>query len=356
MKSVYWRTPSKSLSDGYGYAGYTLVNHVRSSGLNVLSPEDRPCNGKTVEQRVYISLENGLHFDPIHNYENSILVNNCLPDQYVLSGQYNIGFTYWETDTIPRRWRSKLQEVDEIWTTSKWVGDVFRDHFPDKIVNHFNLGIDTSIYNIHESYPEDGPFTFLHIGSPSTRKNTQMAVDAFMARFAANKNYKMIIKSIGPPDARHMCGPMKIGPLSDLKQFEVIDYDMTEEELNKLYERAHCLVYPTRGEGWGMIPFNAIGKGIPTICTNATSCTEYAEMSVPLDFEWSSSNTFGIYQGGKWADPSFSDLCDKMQYVVDNYDEIKKKTLQSAKIIHRKYPWDKVALDYKDRLCTILNT
>lgn len=355
MKNVYWRTPSKSLADGYGYAGHTIVKHVRSSGLNILSPEDFEHVKGYRESRVYISIENGMYLDPYNNYSGSLLINNSLPDQYVYGGSYNVGFTYWETDTLPSRWLKQIDDVDEVWTTSKWVGDVFRNHFPNKIVNDFKLGIDTSIYNIYESCPQDKPFTFLHIGSPSTRKNTQMAVDAFTSLFYGDKNYKMIIKSMGPPDARHILSGMKIGSLYDVPQFEIIDYEMTEEELNALYERSHCLVYPTRGEGWGMIPFNAIGKGIPTICTNATSCTEYAEMSVPLDFKWSSSNTFGIYEGGRWADPCFDDLCDKMKYVVDSYKAVKNKTLESAKILHRDYNWEKVSLEYKDRICTILN-
>ena len=103
-----------------------------------------------------------------------------------------------------------------------------------------------------------------------------------------------------------------------------------------------------------MIPFDAIACGTPTICTNATSCTEYAELSVPLDFEWSNEGMSGIYQtGGKWAKPSMDDLVDKMHYVVDNYEEVKQHTLEGAIIIHKDYSWYNVVQEYKERLCQI---
>ena len=355
MTSVYWRTPSRSLSDGYGYASYKIREALSKSGFDVVDTAYATISdSKSMTKTLYVSLESGLHLEPEIKY-NGILVNNCLPDQYVFDADYVIGFTYWETDTIPSRWLDKMDRCDELWTTSEWVGDVFRKTFPDKIVKSFKLGLDTNIFNIQEESPHDHPFYFMHIGSPSTRKNTQIAVDAFRKVFAQKKQYKMIIKSIGPPDARDIVDGMKFGSLYGLCNFEVIDYDMDINELNSLYERAHCLVYPTSGEGWGMIPFQAIGKGIPTICTNATSCTEFAEMSVPLNYTESKVNTSGIYQGGSWAMPDFDDLCDKLDYVSSNYNEVKGKTLASARLIHEKYSWESVSLEYKDRLCQILN-
>jgi glycosyltransferase involved in cell wall biosynthesis len=117
-----------------------------------------------------------------------------------------------------------------------------------------------------------------------------------------------------------------------------------------------CLIYPTSGEGWGILPYQAIAKGIPTICTNATSCTEYAEMSVPLDYKWSNYNMSGIYEDtGTWAEPDFDDLCDKMLYVVNNYDEIAKKTYDNATAQFETMTWDWAAKGYYNRLCQILN-
>lgn len=353
-KKILWRALSKSKADGYGYASYRISSGLKRAGLPIYEPEDfLVMDSGSQEFELSISLEDGLVYkkQPVIGKQD-IVVNNCLPQDFKMYEGYNIGFSYWETDKLPSNWIPKLLECDEIWTTSKWAENVYRSNTNHKNVYSFRLGFESEIFKASEAVP-DGPFTFLHVGSPSTRKNTQMAFEAFLRTYGANKDFRLIIKSIGPPDARFTDGTMNLGPVTSHSRVKVIDYEISEEELAELYRSVHCLIYPTRGEGWGMIPFNSIASGTPTICTNATACTEYAELSVPLDFKWSSENTFGIYQGGSWADPDFDDLCDKMRYVVDNYQEVKQKTLKGAKIIHKDYSWDKVVSEYKDRLCQI---
>jgi glycosyltransferase involved in cell wall biosynthesis len=180
-----------------------------------------------------------------------------------------------------------------------------------------------------------------------------MSVDAFIKLFGGKEGYHLIYKSNGPADARSFNGGMR-GRLNH-PQIEVIDWEVSTEELGKIYDRSDCLLYPTSGEGWGLIPFQGIAKGIPTICTNATACEEYADYSVPLDYEWSNEKMSGIYEGaGLWAKPNFDDLCDKMLYVVNNYEEVSNKTFASAQHIHENMTWEKVSKDYVDRLWQIL--
>jgi len=74
-----------------------------------------------------------------------------------------------------------------------------------------------------------------------------------------------------------------------------------------------------------------------------------------LDYKWSKFNMSGVYEGaGEWAEPNFDDLCDKMLYVIKNYDDVLNKTLKGAKYINENMTWDKVTKDYIDRLCQIL--
>lgn len=354
MNQLFWRALSKSKADGYGYASYRISSGLRHAGLSVSEPEDFLVHGKTQEVDVLISMQDGLMLEPIPPVQRGdVLVNNCLPVDYKLGDCYNIGFSYWETTKMPSSWIPKLNECDEVWTTSKWAGEVFKENTGHDNVHAFKLGVESDLFWHSDSVP-DGMFTFLHVGSPSTRKNTQMAVDAFIKAYGHRDGFQLIVKSIGPPDARIRDGNMILGGVGMHDRIHVIDYEMSESDLADLYRSAHCLLYPTMGEGWGMIPFNAIACGTPTICTNATACTEYAELSVPLDFEWSTEGIAGIYDcGGKWAKPSMNDLIDKMHYVVDNYEDIKRHTLESAIIIHKVYSWDKVVQEYKERLCQI---
>jgi len=145
-----------------------------------------------------------------------------------------------------------------------------------------------------------------------------------------------------------------IGPVQH-PQIQVIDDEVSHEELGAIYDKADCLLFPTSGEGWGNIPFQGIAKGIPTICTNVLACSDFAHMSVPLDFTWGTKNMTGRYaNAGQWGEPAFDDLCDKMLYVANNYEEVSNKTYQSAEFINQNMTWEKVSQKYIDRCWEVL--
>jgi len=180
-----------------------------------------------------------------------------------------------------------------------------------------------------------------------------MAIDAFLNLYEGNDNYRLIYKSNGEPDGRIFRG----SEIHSLRhpQIEVIDDEVSHEKLGEIYDMADCLIYPTSGEGWGNIPFQAIAKGIPTICTNALACTEFADMSVPLDFNWSTWKMSGRYENcGLWAEPIFDDLCDKMIHVTNNYEQIAQHTYNSALYINENMTWEKVSQPYIKRAWEIL--
>lgn len=284
-----------------------------------------------------------------------ILINNRLPMDYHISDGYNIGFTYWETTKLPSSWVDSMNNMDEIWTTSSWAKDVFINSGVRVPVFNFKLGVDSQLFRPNLKTEPRKPFTFLSIGSPSTRKNSQLAVDAFIKLFGKDDAYHLIYKSVDAPDARIRDESGISQSLYDYPNITVIDRDVPLSELSQIYDMADCLIYPTSGEGWGMLPYQAIAKAIPTICTDATAATEYAKLSIPLDYEWSDYNMSGIYSDcGQWAKPNFDDLCDKMLYIVNYYDLVANHTYSNVIEVYETMTWESVAKDYRERLCQIL--
>jgi glycosyltransferase involved in cell wall biosynthesis len=81
----------------------------------------------------------------------------------------------------------------------------------------------------------------------------------------------------------------------------------------------HCLVYPSHGEGFGLIPLQAIATGMPTILTDWSALDEFSEYGIKLDYKIGPTGP-GFYYGlGEWAEPSFDDLCIKMESVYNMY-------------------------------------
>ena len=339
-------------SDGYSVAENEICNRLQALGVEF----DKECLvPKNVRNVIAAGIGLGYQSDYTEAIESNILINNRLPIDYSLCNGYNIGFSYWETNRLPDDWVVKMNMMDEIWTTSQWAKDVFIESGVSVPVFAFNLGVDKDLYQPSlRTYKQSKPFTFLCIGSPSTRKNSQMTVDAFVKLFGKDERFKLIYKSMGSPDARLDRNGPNIRSIYNHPTIEVIEDDLSSLELSKLYERVDCVVYPTSGEGWGMLPFQGIAKGIPTICTNATACTEYAEWSVPLDYQWSTYNISGIYSdSGDWAEPNFDDLCDKMLYVYNNYDQVSEFTYNNAVANYEKITWDSAVEGYYERLCQI---
>jgi len=338
---------SGRVSEGYGYSSSYIYENILRKGV----PAIRDIVSFPEEFRAMGSVSIG-YFDRTQ-LRARVVVNNSLPDVYRKASEHSIGFTYWETTALPKGWASFMNEMDEIWTASTFMKDVFVSSGVKCLVRSFSLGVNEKIF-FPKKRERKHKFTFLSMGSPSSRKNSQMAVDAFIKLFDKNEDYHLLYKSNGPPDARLRRGG-EVSRLDSHPQITVVDYDVPEITLSHIYDKSDCLLYPTSGEGWGLIPFQAIAKGIPTICTNATSCTEFAHMSVPLDYKWSNYRMSGIYSdAGEWAEPNFDDLCDKMLYVVNNYEEVSDKTFKSANYINENMKWSDTTEEIASRLCQIL--
>jgi glycosyltransferase involved in cell wall biosynthesis len=341
-------------SEGYGYTPDRLWDFIGTSGLPIRrsKPADWRHIGRIQMPPEMAALEHlGVGYYEKDDCTDEIVINHSVPEGFVRSRMYTVGYTFWETNRLPNHWVDLCNKMDEIWTCSVDMQKVFIQSGVRKPVYEFKLGVDPKIYYPKLRTPHS-TFTFLSIGSPSSRKNSQMAVDAFLRLFEGNDNYRLIFKSNGEPDGRiYRNGTMY--PLQH-RQIQVIDDEVSHERLGEIYDMADCLIYPTSGEGWGNIPFQGIGKGLPTICTNALACTEFAEMSVPLDFRWGTHKMFGLYENaGEWAEPSFDDLCDKMLYVANNYEEVAQKTYESALYINENMTWEKVSQPYIQRISQI---
>lgn len=353
MKKIIWNYNRSALqNEGYRTSAEEISSRVHKKGLNTEIYIDELPMGI-----VNLINQSGDNQRFINCDSNDVFINNTLPSSYKISNGYNIGFSYWETTRIPKDWVDKMNKMDEIWTTSKFIKNVFIESGVTVPVYAFTLGIDDELYRPALRQPRVSyPFTFLSIGSPSTRKNSQMTVDAFVKLFGNDDRYKLIYKSMGSPDARLDRDTTNIRSIYNHPNIEVIEDDLSNEDLALLYERVDCVVYPTSGEGWGWFPFQSIAKGIPTICPSGTACSEYAHLSIELDFEWSSDNMFGLYIGnGEWMKPNFQDLCDKMLDVSCNYEKYAEETYRNVVEVYKHMTWDSSIEGYYKRLCQILN-
>jgi len=309
---------------GYGEASWNIFNEFQKQGLE---PVVKDASAKI-----------GISF--------------IQPDLYVFGrNQYKIGYTPWESTDIFESWRKPLlYHIDEMWTTSPWCAEMFRNH-TDKPVFVYEHGIKNEWVPKKRTIDESRPFRFLHIGEPYFRKDAQMVVDAFIKVFGDNPKYELILKCSNLNTTRvfdPVTGKIQGSPGAFYPNIKTIEGMLSTEQMNGLYDLCDAFVYPSWGEGFGLNPLQAMAKGIPTICTEAWAT--YAKyITMPLDSTMNSSPWPKTHPGQMYR-PNSEHLMYLMTTLVLNYESYSELAYKNSFLIHKDYNWTKVTKPAVQRL------
>lgn len=202
---------------------------------------------------------------------------------------YHIGYVPWESTKIPEEWFNGFRTADEIWTTSEWCKQVFENK-TNKLENVrvYPHGVDAFTWQRkRRRWNPDRPLRFLHMGEPAPRKGGQLVHDTFLDLFEGRDDVTLTIKA---HDHNTIRGIERFGLAEDggiylfdqpnkNKNVKLITRQMEEFELVDLVRRHDVLVYPSWGEGFGLIPLQAMATGMPVICP--PQWAPYADLLVP---------------------------------------------------------------------------
>jgi glycosyltransferase involved in cell wall biosynthesis len=283
-------------------------------------------------------------------------INFCSPLYYQTRNKYKVGYTPWESTKVPKNWFYHMAQCDEIWATSNFVKDIYLQNKVHTNIHVIPHGV-TPEWEIYERELTNR-FVFLHVGGDSKRKNAQLVVDAFLELYDGDDDYKLVLKYNNFCHAEVYINGNLVNAIEHPQIVGIPDI-FTTDELVRLYHKCHCMVYPTSGEGFGLIPLESMATGLPTIITNATGCTDYAHLGIPISATMTKASWHDhVYNDdtGLWASPDIDELLKTMQSVVNEYDEISDFAMKSARIIHSEWSWDSVADKILERYKDYQNT
>lgn len=311
-----WGVVRNGVNDGYGYAGFKMVETLERLGVAVYwQDEEAPVSLSFIQPNLYGGTLN----------------------------QYRIGYTPWESTILPEGWAEIINtSVHEFWTTSEFCKDVFASQgvtLPIKVVHH---GIDANDW-VPNRHKFSKPFIFLHQGEPAERKGSQLVFDAFKEVFGKdNDDVWLVFKSSSSwVEARNKNETGNIlGPVDEYPHVQTVKGVYSQEQLVELYKNAHCMVYPSNGEGFGLIPLQAAASGLPTIATGWSGMKDYEDFIIPLDYTVGPS--MHGYHTGDWAWPSFDDLCTTMESVYLDYEDWAEWQWNRVPEIQEKFSWDRI--------------
>lgn len=302
-------------NNGYGYAGFNIVNSLKNLGHTV-------------------------HFQ---NSKCPVQLNFSQPPLYKLHRkQYQIGYTPWESTEIPADWFENMKACNEIWTTSNWCKKVFENNgFVD--VKVFPHGIDP-IWQPRRREP-DGVIKFLHIGEPAPRKGGQIVVDAFSYLFGNKQGYSLTLKVFKSNNTRiynNYIDKNIIGLPNELyNNIYINNKILNTEELVKLYYEHDVLLYPTYGEGFGFIPIQALATGMPVIST--FDWAHYENYLGPLKLKSEIIDSpWDLIHKGKVYEPDYQHLVELLRDVAYNFKAYSGYYYAQSTKIHEDYNWDQL--------------
>jgi glycosyltransferase involved in cell wall biosynthesis len=255
-------------------------------------------------------------------------------------GQIPVIFSMWEATEIPESFRENIHAFDTVIVPSDQNVELFSRYHDN--VRKVPLGVDTEWWHYRERKAPTTEFRFL-IGGSGPRKGTDVAHAAFQKLWGKDGSWgdgpapRLIMKQPKPEDFYG-------------KRVSIITGRLSAEDEVALYADAHCYLQPSRGEGFGLQPLQAIAQGCPTILTDAHGHANFAQHGWPLSTTMSKAGSFIYGDAGQWWEPSLDDLCDQMRWIYDHYaDACQIAKVESAKARER-FTWENSANAFLDAI------
>lgn len=312
-QDIYMATVTLGGKDGYGMAAQKLMDQFGQLGVKI----------GTSQQKQKI----GFLF---HSPQALIRLDN----------PFKIVYTMFESDKIPDEWRDYLDEADRVLVPSRWCMEVFaKEGINAEVVP---LGFDDTVFKFIERKPkretrED--FVFLHYNAFNIRKGFLEVYEAFRKAFDPSEPVKLVLKTtVADPYSRFPFISKEKDP-----KVQVISESYSTQDLVKLLGQADCFLFPSRGEGFGLPPLEAMATGLPTIVPNAHGISEY--FNEDFMYEAKVEKTCpAIYTRYKGQDVGEMVVCDsdqmarQMRYIYEHQEEaLEKGKLASEYVLEWTY-------------------
>lgn len=283
------------------------------------------------------SLEKLGHTVAIHDAKAPVEISFTQPYNWQWSNPdaYHIGYVPWESTRLPEGWSEKMKEADEVWTTSPWCKTMFEKNGLEN-VRVYQHGIDQSVWQRKRRRPQDREeglrqIRFLHVGEPAPRKGGQLVFDTFTDLFEDRDDVLLTIKAHGYNTVR--------GPNS--KNVRLITEEFETFRMIDLFNRQDVLVYPSTGEGFGLIPLQAMVMGMPVICTDNWAPYKHLllpELRVPgrlTPSPWPEMHPGNVYE------PSAEGLRAAMERAADplEYQSLSARVYYNSFQVEQEYDW-----------------
>jgi len=257
----------------------------------------------------------------------------------------------WEESGFPQEWVENFnQYLQGITCLSKHVKKILIDNGVSLPILVSGCGVDHWLRiepDITYKLNTSKSFRFLHVSSCFPRKGADVLLQAYGKAFSSKDDVCLIIKTFSNPHNKiydWLRGAQSAKP--DFPEVLIIQDDLPDSQLKALYEQCHCLVAPSRAEGFGLPMAEAMITGLPVITTGwggvLDFCTHETAWLVDFSFEYADTH-FNLFDS-VWAEPNVDQLASLMREIYSlPFEERNKKPKKGQEILLNNFKWSDVA-------------
>lgn len=310
---------------GYGKSLIEIKDSIVKSNINGKKISVEHNSPRSIIQMYY-----GPH--PVHNAH--------------YAHQFKIHMSQTESDRFEDHKVAAYSSADEFWTASEWGAEAAeRSGIPNNKIFVYHHGL------YSEKYPSfmrgrGDKIRFLHIDSGSPRKRSDLVEDCFNEIYRKNKNIELTLKYSHQPhkgksweDERQLASGGEWLRPGTRHIYETLSHS----EMISLMNFHDVLVYPSEGEGFGLIPLEAMATGMPVISTFewAPYAKYFSEGQIESDIAPSNID-WGYAKVGNGTIPRKYSVIEKMEYFIDNISSISECYFNRSDLIKSEYDWSKI--------------
>lgn len=277
--------PLKDFS-GYAHIGRNLVNGLKTAGADVVT------RNLKYDDYNYVPSDEEAEMYKSSIRDCDIVLQLTTPNEMrYVPGKMNIALMFWETTKIPRYWVDQLNLMDMIIAPCRFNAAVLAQCGVTKPICISHPVFDVQVYDKqYEPFniPGAGNRTlFYNICQLSAKKGIDVLLKAFFRAFADVPDEGMLVlKSyIGMANRKNetdrikqLIQQVKDGmrmPLQKYPSVYIITDIFEDDDIYRLHKSCHAYVCSSRGEGWGIPPFEAMALGTPLISHNWSSLGDF---------------------------------------------------------------------------------
>ena len=228
--------------------------------------------------------------------------------------------------------RDALVGSRRIGVPTQWVADDIRRHFPslETPIDVTGEGMPDPDSSVWSDPDTTNPY-LLHVGSAYPHKNLDLLLDAWKKLADLHPLLSLILAGERDVFMKRLEERVKREELPRVR----FPGRIPDVDLSGLYARASAFVFPSRNEGFGLPPLEAMAYGCPVVSSNASCLPEVLG---------SASRAKPREEGVFFFQPSGTDgIIRAVETVLRDPVGARNAARQTARVLRQRHDWKKTA-------------